>query len=728
MGDARVAFEASVRHPELAPGDPAHDGPHATLVVVTRDGLHHMRRLFDGLADRTAYRSFDVVVVDNASTDGTREFLEAEDRFPVTMLANDENRSFSAANNQGIEIARGDITVLCNNDIEPAHQDWLTRLVQPLGEPHVAATGPLLVYPDRDLLPGEELRHPMLSVQSAGMGYEIDNRRVRARNLDVGTDPLRPAMRRTREVGGLTAACVAARTADLREIDGLDEDYFYGSEDWDLGLRLARRGRLLLVGRSVMYHYEYGTQNTFASEDRAAYRRRNHVIFNTRWGAEMRRRVLLEHLGDPGTAVGGLPASMVVDAPDDEMVRAVAQDLRALGFVDHDSDDHPPVLELTRVGREGPKRSKAALCVALTRWNLDAPPPDRADVVLAVDGRKPPVVDHVGEPVDVPLRLASDRRPAGVDAATVLGTLRRAVDRPRFTIRNCAPDPVRGAKWGDTHFASSLSTAFMRAGFDAKCHTRVEWEQPHAQPFDVVVHLRGLHAVDIDPVRTNVMWIISHGDDVSDEELDGNDLVLVASSVFADRLRERTSTPVHVFHQATDPVRFRPRWRDARRAAGEVVVVANARFPYRRAPRWLMQLGWDFELYGANWDRLPEKQFVTSEYVPNDELSDIYATAGVVVADQWDHMAAEGFVANRLFDVAASGGFVVSDEGCGVREVFGDLVPTYGSREELDELLTRYTVDVRERERLSAAAMRLVRAEHTFDARVKTLLDLLDIE
>lgn len=111
--------------------------------------------------------------------------------------------------------------------------------------------------------------------------------------------------------------------------------------------------------------------------------------------------------------------------------------------------------------------------------------------------------------------------------------------------------------------------------------------------------------------------------------------------------------------------------------------------------------------------------------VDNEDLPDVYAQADVVVADQYGEMSRRGFVANRLFDVAACGGFVITDAAPGVAEVFGDTVPTYASADELDRLLARYLGRPRDRAAHAHRAMLRVRRHHGFDHRVRDLLGLL---
>lgn len=726
MIDAQRALEDSLRFPELSADDPRHHGPLVSIVIVTRNGRNHLRRLFPRLAGTTGYRNFEVIVVDNASRDGTVRWLDKWHEFEVRVIRNRQNRSFSEANNQAIELARGELLLALNNDIEPIHPDWLSRLVAPLvDDAGVAATAPLLIYPVREPSKRAQYRYPDLTVQHAGICFELHNGMVRGRNSEAGRDPRQPGMRATREIAALSAACLLTRTATMRALR-FDEAYFYGSEDWDLSLRLAEVGKLLLVGRSVLYHYEYGTQNRIGSDRRAEYRRRNHVVFNGTWGARVRRQLLLEHLGASGALAGHASPTFVLNPPSAPVLQWLGDDLCSIGWEPWSDEDRPPVLELASHG-QGELPVEPGLTTFVTTDAAIVDPPSRSSLIVRLDGRElqpltcPTATVSVGNSFEEGPPPVTD----GTAARAVIELLSSFVQRPRFAIRNCAPNRRRATLWGDTHFANSLAAAFARRGFEARMHTTDQWDMAFAHTYDVVIHLRGLRRYQTRPGAVNVLWIISHPEDVTDDELDEFDHILVASSPFAAKIAGRTSRPVAVMHQAADTTVFHPLSRDLRRSVSGIAVVANARWPARPAPRWLMELGWDFSLFGANWENFPERRHVVAGYVPNDELSDIYATADVVVADQWEYMAREGFVANRLFDVAAAGGFVMCDGGPGVHEVFGDLVPTYHTRAELDQLLRHYLDDRAERTRVSNEMMALVRSEHSFDRRVDTILDLV---
>ena len=737
--------------------EPGVGRPHVTMAVPTRDGLHHLRRLFDGLATTTDHPHFDVVVVDNASTDGTRAWLADLDvPFDVQVIANDHNASFSRANNQALEVARGELFLALNNDVEPVHPQWLSHLVGALTDPGVAAAGPLLVYPPRPA----DLRghHDDLTVQHAGIEFHLVDDRVRAVNRDAGSDPRLPRHRGTHRVPALTAACLLVRTSDLAELGGFDEGYEYGSEDWDLSLRLARRGDLVVVGRSVLFHHEYGTQ---AHENDDARRQRhlaNHTHFNRTWGPALRRTLLLEKMrpdatGSPQRAsitMGPVRRSRVLLGEGLADRTVVADEFRALGWqvtttgrVDgdrtgaEDAAHTPPggdrtarVVDLALLSASALPRARPSAGVVAVRATPGPPVvlPDWVDMVLRPRGATWP---HESEAVTVAVDPApgSTPRQAGprLSARQLVAAVAAQVARPRFAVRACPPNWDKAPVWGDTHYARSFASALRQFGFAAQVQVMSDWPQPWANVADVVVHLRGLSPQPVSPAAINVLWVISHPELVTDDELADHDLVLVASSIFADELRTRTSTPVEVVWQATDTTTFRPTTRDRPRDASGIVAVAAPRWPSRRSVQWLLDLGWDFTLYGPYWSRKTHRVDADEGFVPNEELGHVYGQADIVVADQWDHMAQQGFVANRLFDVLAAGGFVISDAGPGVVEVFGDTVPTYSTRHELDDLVRRYTGDPAARTALVARAMPMVRRHHSFEARARRILDLLGI-
>ena len=107
------------------------DSPLVSVVVVNWNGQAVIAGCLASLAAQT-FNDFEVIAVDNGSTDGSLELLYASP-LPVRGIRNTENKGFCGANNQGIDSARGKFIALLNNDAE-ADPGWLAALVDAIGQ------------------------------------------------------------------------------------------------------------------------------------------------------------------------------------------------------------------------------------------------------------------------------------------------------------------------------------------------------------------------------------------------------------------------------------------------------------------------------------------------------------------------------------------------------------------------------------------------------------------
>lgn len=131
----------------LGPPPALADWPSISVVVLTRDGLPYLKKLFAGLEQKTDYPgSLELILVDNASSDGSVEFAGSfEAPFAVTVIENTENVSFSEGNNQGARLASGELLLFANNDVEPFESGWLREMAALLRQRRAGAVGARLV-------------------------------------------------------------------------------------------------------------------------------------------------------------------------------------------------------------------------------------------------------------------------------------------------------------------------------------------------------------------------------------------------------------------------------------------------------------------------------------------------------------------------------------------------------------------------------------------------------
>jgi hypothetical protein len=212
--------------------------PEMSIIILNWNGKHHLETCLTSLR-RQSFRDFETIFVDNASQDGSVEFVRS--RFPETLiLPLAKNVGFAAGNNAGFEIARGEWIVLLNNDTE-ADGDWLESL-------HEAGH-----------------RYPFAGTLACMMCYFDERHRIENCGFDMTAGGATIALGRgegvgpdwscEREVFGGCGGAVAYRRSMIEKIGLFDPDFFMIYEDLDLSFRAQLQGyKTVLVPQAVVYH------------------------------------------------------------------------------------------------------------------------------------------------------------------------------------------------------------------------------------------------------------------------------------------------------------------------------------------------------------------------------------------------------------------------------------------------------------------------------------------
>ncbi len=195
----------------------------------------------------------EVIVVDNASSDGSPEMVQAE--FPqIRLIANEQNEGFTKGNNQGIAASDGRFILLLNPDTEVV-EDALGRMVTYMEEhPEVGALGPQLLYPDgrvqfsRRRFP--ELRTAFVESTFLQPWFADSGTLKRYHVLDRSDD-------QTQEVDWLVGACLMVRRTAVEEVGLLDERFFMYSEEMDWCYRARQQGwKVVYLPEARVIHHE----------------------------------------------------------------------------------------------------------------------------------------------------------------------------------------------------------------------------------------------------------------------------------------------------------------------------------------------------------------------------------------------------------------------------------------------------------------------------------------
>jgi GT2 family glycosyltransferase len=250
--------------PRRWPGTPA-----ASIVVVTYDNLAFTRMCLESVLANTEHPAFELIVVDNASTDGTRDYLAslAERNPHVRLVLNRSNVGFAAACNQGLALAHNELLVLLNNDavVPPG---WLARLALVLAEAAVGLAGPVTnrIGNEAEVETGYTTWGEFLAEAQA---------RAVERQGEVFDIPT------------LTMFCLALRRDALERIGMLDTRFAVGMlEDDDYSLRAHEAGyRVVCCEDTLVHHFgESSFGKLVASGDYNRLLDENKARYEEKWG------------------------------------------------------------------------------------------------------------------------------------------------------------------------------------------------------------------------------------------------------------------------------------------------------------------------------------------------------------------------------------------------------------------------------------------------------------
>ncbi|MFQ6100129.1 MAG: glycosyltransferase family 2 protein [Anaerolineae bacterium] len=223
-----------------------------SIVVVNWNVRDLLRRCLHSVLDARCSMLVEVIVVDNASTDGSAEMVQAE--FPgVHLVANDENRGFPAANNQGLAVAQGRYIFLLNPDTEVLGDGLATMVAFADTHPDVGMLGPQLLNPDGSVQSSRR-RFPTLATaffESTWLQPYAPHRVLERYYVEDRPDDI------VQEVDWVYGAAMMARREAIEQVGPMDEGFFMYSEELDWCRRFRGAGwRVVYLPTAQVVHHE----------------------------------------------------------------------------------------------------------------------------------------------------------------------------------------------------------------------------------------------------------------------------------------------------------------------------------------------------------------------------------------------------------------------------------------------------------------------------------------
>ncbi len=301
------------------------DGPPVSILIPTKDRLDLLRRCIESILEKTSYRNYEIVVIDNDSQEPeTLAYLDAlEPPCRVERISNEgEKFSYARINNQAVSRLGSDqkFILFLNNDIEIQKSEWLSQLVGYAQIEGVGVVGARLLYPDG-------------RIQHAGILTGLyGGTPGHAFKLAPWWDPgaLHSAMV-ARNYSAVTAACLLTRRDLFQKLGGFDEKQFQVAyNDVDFCLRVQSVGlRTVYAPRAELFHFEGATRGFFddpkeAKAYRQAWGRHVDPYYNPNLTTHFERFAIGTRRALPRYARSGRPLRALLWLPDLENRDATA--------------------------------------------------------------------------------------------------------------------------------------------------------------------------------------------------------------------------------------------------------------------------------------------------------------------------------------------------------------------------------------------------------------------
>jgi glycosyltransferase involved in cell wall biosynthesis len=221
--------------------------PMVSIVIPTRDRLSSLQKCLDGIFHKTDYQNYEVIVIDNETNDHeTLEFLAGlRKRDDVRLERIEGGFNYSRLNNRGVELSRGSLIALLNNDVEMINDDWLSEMVSRVMQPDVAMVGARLWYPNGTIQHGGVI----LGAGGIAAHAHVD--------LHRGEPGYFARAHLAQDISAVTTACALVKREVYLQVGGFDENLAVSFNDVDFCLRLREAGyRILWTPYAELIHHE----------------------------------------------------------------------------------------------------------------------------------------------------------------------------------------------------------------------------------------------------------------------------------------------------------------------------------------------------------------------------------------------------------------------------------------------------------------------------------------
>jgi len=691
--------------------------PLVSFIILNRNGVDKLKDLMESFEKSDFYENFEIVFVDNASTDASVDYMEKwKDTYNMQIICNDENRSFSAANNQAAKVAKGDYLLFLNNDIAVT-DGWLDELLLGMqNAENPGAVGARLIYPK--VLGNNQVNEKAYAVQHRGIAFKDTMRQkqhfIRPYNMGNGEIAKSSDTQTVERIAVMAAAFMVEKTV-FETVDGFSEEYSYGFEDVDFCLKLHKKGyKNYYCPHSVIYHYECGMLDNDELPEAKKQNNHNVAVFQGKWQKYLAKQILLDKLeGKKLFTESPLQIAIVNKKKKKDSLIQLDGQFKKKGYkvLYLNPNDERKYYSVTA--------ASDVLLVLDQDYQVDNITNYKSDLVIIKVQEDVASVDS-NYCVNMSRLLKDD----GWLESILRKLTVDEVDEKMIDICGCMPNDHNMKFWGDLYFARAMKEEFEKRGYLANVRTRQDWHKRSTAKYTIFLRGNREYYPTVEEGRVSIMWNISHPDEVSLVEYNAFDYVYFASEKLKCKLGGQIQCQSGVLMQCTDENVMRAEeYLDKKY---ELLFVGNSRQVYRQILKDLLPTEYKLTVIGRHWEKYPVQQYVIQPYIANDEVGQAYHDAKILLNDHWDDMKEQGVISNRIFDALAAGAFVISDYMAEIDEEFEGAVVTYQDKDDLKNKIDYYLTHEDERLAKAKLGQEIVLEKHTFSNRIEKMIQVME--
>ncbi len=254
--------------------------PLISIIIPNKDHYSDLKKCLDSIHTKTTYSNYEIIVVDNNSTDAQtlRYVTEMGKNGIIKLLHWNDTFNFAAINNYAVQNSNGEFVVLLNNDTEVISPEWLEEMLMYAQRKDVGAVGAKLYYTDN-------------TIQHAGIILGFGKDRVAGHSHHMFSRASVGYMGKlcyAQNVSAVTAACMMIRTECYKEVDGMDEEFKISYNDVDLCMKIRQKGYLIVfTPYAELYHYESKSRGYEDTRGKIVRLELEALRFRTKWENEI---------------------------------------------------------------------------------------------------------------------------------------------------------------------------------------------------------------------------------------------------------------------------------------------------------------------------------------------------------------------------------------------------------------------------------------------------------